>query len=341
MTSPVRELRPMAMGELIDRAATFWRTHLKAMFKISLGFQVAQYVILKAYLFATMAWSPLMRNGQKMMEAARDTPGELLRQWALGFAGLALSIPIYLAITWLAGVAITRYTMPTLLGRATSPREALRHTLTRVGPVTGGFVLSLLWLAGISLVLVLPGAAGVALAVSFADRGNGGAAAALAVLGVLAIGFGVLVAMVWYLLRFFLTSQVIAMEELGAVAAVRRSGALVAGRIGPGVWNLVKMRASLLISVMALIVTAVGLVSGLPEIALTLAYPKQFSWTNPDLDSVPQALLIPAELLQVVVQSAIGPLYVVFGVLFYLDMRVRREGLDLEARLDALGPVGP
>jgi hypothetical protein len=40
--------------------------------------------------------------------------------------------------------------------------------------------------------------------------------------------------------------------------------------------------------------------------------------------------VVPAQLLQVIAGAAISPLYVVFQVIFYVDMRVRREGLDLE-----------
>jgi hypothetical protein len=41
-------------------------------------------------------------------------------------------------------------------------------------------------------------------------------------------------------------------------------------------------------------------------------------------------MLVPAQLIQVFVGAMVGPLYVVFQVVFYLDMRVRREGVDLD-----------
>ncbi len=55
--------------------------------------------------------------------------------------------------------------------------------------------------------------------------------------------------------------------------------------------------------------------------------------------AIPQALLVPAELFQVVGQSFFTPLALVFSAMFYLDMRMRREGLDLERRLDLLSPA--
>ncbi len=104
--------------------------------------------------------------------------------------------------------------------------------------------------------------------------------------------------------------------------------------------NRVKVRATVLITVVAAIVTAVGVVAGLPTLFLQFTYGHLFDPARADPDAVPLSLLIPAELLQIFAQSAVGPLYVIFGVMFYLDLRVRREGLDLELKLDARGRSG-
>jgi hypothetical protein len=45
------------------------------------------------------------------------------------------------------------------------------------------------------------------------------------------------------------------------------------------------------------------------------------------------------ELIQVFGQSIFTPLALVFYAMFYLDMRMRREGLDLGRRLDTLRPA--
>ena len=334
--SEVNELRPMAMGELIDRAASFWRSHFKAIFRLSLGFQVAQYVTLKGYVFAMTTWFPLVQGGQKTAAAVKDNPGEVARQLVLGLATALGTLPVYALIASFAGVAVTRYTLPALLGQPHSISDALARTRARSLAATGGFFLSVAWLVGVSLLVVLPGTALVGLALYLGTLGKVAASAVLAVVGALAVGLGLLAAMLWYLLRFFLTAQVFAAEDLGVVAALRRSGELVSGRIGAGLGNLVKMRATLLISVMAIILTAVGVIASLPALVIQFAYGKPFDPANNNPDAVPQGLLIPAELIQVLAQSAVGPLFVIFGVLFYVDMRARREGLDLEVRLDAL-----
>ena len=122
------------------------------------------------------------------------------------------------------------------------------------------------------------------------------------------------------------------MEDASAWRSFRRSGQLLSGRIEPGFIGRVPVRAMLLVTVASGILLSVSLLCGLPSILL------QFVYRNPDNPAVslaPQALLVPAELLQVVGQSVFNPLGLVVYSMLYLDMRVRREGLDLERQLDA------
>jgi hypothetical protein len=85
----------------------------------------------------------------------------------------------------------------------------------------------------------------------------------------------------------------------------------------------------------------VSFVSGLPAWVVRFAYGNPFDPAAAAANPVPQALLVPVELLQVVGQSFFTPLGLVFSAMFYLDMRMRREGLDLERRLDARARAAP
>jgi len=133
----------------------------------------------------------------------------------------------------------------------------------------------------------------------------------------------------WFLIRFVLASQVLAVEPLGAIASFKRTDALSSGRVGPGVMGLVKGRLTVLITILASILTLVSVVTGLPELVLRAVFGELSLFGTPT-GVAPQALVVPAQLLQVVAGAVITPLYVVFQVVFYVDMRVRREGLDLE-----------
>ncbi|AKJ03040.1 hypothetical protein [Archangium gephyra] len=50
MSPPPRIYVPLAIGEIIDRAATFWRKHFKTLFLLSLGFNLVSYIMTKARL---------------------------------------------------------------------------------------------------------------------------------------------------------------------------------------------------------------------------------------------------------------------------------------------------
>ncbi|HZI16883.1 MAG TPA: hypothetical protein VE153_41335, partial [Myxococcus sp.] len=136
-------------------------------------------------------------------------------------------------------------------------------------------------------------------------------------------------------LRFSLMAPVLAMEDLSATRAFRRSGELLSGRVEPGFTGRVRVRAMILVTVVSIILVAVSLLSGLPALIVQLAYGSPFDPVAAAANPVPQSILVPAELLQVVGQAVFSPLGLVFYAMFYLDMRVRREGLDIERRLEA------
>jgi hypothetical protein len=96
----------------------------------------------------------------------------------------------------------------------------------------------------------------------------------------------------------------------------------------------VQARAALVLTVIGVILLVVGIISGLPALVITATYAHGLP-TAAARAAAPQALLVPAELFQVFVQSAVSPVAWVLAALFYVDMRVRREGLDLELKLSS------
>ncbi|HVE83254.1 MAG TPA: hypothetical protein VND93_10425 [Myxococcales bacterium] len=326
------DLRPLGMGELVDRSASLWRRNVGGLFKIHLGFALALYALAKGLLLGIARWAPLFRGGAAMATALNQRSGEMERQLPVM---LGMSGAFFLAYTWVnwqGWVAASDYAIGAWLGRPVSVEGSLRRALRRTGASTGALVIATLYAVAAITVLMLPGMAAIVLVAVVAP--GPAAAAVLAAGGAALIGFGMLAAMVWCLLRFLFTCQVLAMEDVGGLQAIRRSGALISGRVGPGFFGWVKVRATVLVTVVALLVFTVLIVSGLPAMVVQGVYGNAFDPLHATPDAVPQALLVPAELLQVVVQSLFSPLYIVFAGLFYADMRVRREGLDLELALD-------
>ncbi|MET0401114.1 MAG: hypothetical protein ABW123_01870 [Cystobacter sp.] len=331
MSLPLSDLRPLALGEIVDRSATFWRGHFRTLFLLSLGFNLTTYILTKV-LQLTLQGNPALLTPGGDPEAVRSA----LPNYLLSLGGVLLvSVWIY----YLNTLVVARYVVPTQLGNEATPQQSFQRAWKRLGSLSGAYLLSLLWGTGILLLLMLPGGVllGVGAALVAQAQGSGGGASILLAVGLLAaggivLGLGFVGGMLWYLLRFSLLGPVLAMEELSARRAFRRSGELLSGRVEPGFIGRVTVRAMLLVTVVSLILIAVSLLFGLPALLLQLIYRDP---ANPMGSLAPQALLIPAELLQVIGQAVFNPLGLVVYATLYLDMRVRREGLDLERRLDA------
>jgi hypothetical protein len=342
-SSGTKDLRPLALGELVDRSALFWRAHLKPLFLLCLGFELVNYIFSKGFMLMLERSNGLLNQTQEQLQAQSrgDPMGVLLDAGLLMLAATGLMIVLVWSY-WIATLVTARYVVPIQLGQPTRPADGLRRGLSRLGSLTGAYLLSLLWGLGTNLLLLLPGAIlcalGVLLAISASGEGARLVGIPLAVGGVILAGVGALGALLWYFLRFSLLGPVFAMEDLSALGTFRRSGALLSGRIAPGFMGRVKVRAMILLTVVSGIIIAVSFIFSLPAWIVRAAYGHL---TNPSAAAthpIPQALLVPVELFQVLGQSFFTPLALVFSAMFYLDMRMRREGLDLERRLDALSP---
>jgi hypothetical protein len=336
----MKDLRPLALGELIDRSALFWRAHLVPLFVLCLGFELVNYIFRKGFTLS------MERTNALLWQSTRQSQPEPMS--VLGNYGslLLASAALWLFLVWsywLATLVIARYVVPIQLGQSASTTDGLRRALQRLGSFTGAYLLTQLWGLGIGLLLMLPGAALFGMGAVLGSRTPGSGSAFVGILlvigGTLLGLLGALAAFLWYFLRFSLLAPVFAMEDLSAMGAFRRSGALISGRVAPGFMGRVKVRAMVLFTAVSGILIAVTFIFGLPALIVRLAYGHLTDPSAAVTHPIPQALLVPMELFQVLGQSVFTPLALVFSAMFYLDMRMRREGLDLERRLDTLSPT--
>lgn len=321
-------LKPLSVGEIIDRSASFWRAHWLPLFQLFLGFQLVQYVLLKAVEVMLTDRLPAVTNLNKLLELAKQDPSVWMPPLVPVFVLFAVVSLVNLLLGQMSGVALTGFVFPRLTGSsAPSVSESLQLTLQKLAPGLGLFALTLGWTLVVGVAFLVPGAAAFGGGLWVTSRGSSAGGALLTLLGLFLVFGGLLLLLLWFLIRFILASQVLAIEPLGAVAAFRRTGALSSGRVGPGLGGLVKSRLTLLLSIIFVILLVIGFLTGIPELIVKGVY----GGLDPaSQDSAPQALVVPAQLLQVIIGALITPLYVVFQVVFYVDMRVRREGLDLE-----------
>ncbi len=341
--SGIKDLRPLALGELIDRSAIFWRAHLVPLFALCLGFELINYIFAKSITLILEHSNAFMQGNKVVQARIQEDPTSMLGDAGMLMIYLTALWLVLIWSYWLATLVMTRYVVPLQLGESARPADGLRRGLNRLGSFTGAYLLSLLWGLGIGLLLVLPGGIlfglGLVLGRSGASSGAQLLGVILAVGGVLVSSLGGLAAFLWYFLRFALLAPVFAMEDLSAIAAFRRSGALISGRVAPGFTGRVKVRAMILFTAVSGIMIAVTLIFSLPSWIVRGAYGHLSDPSAVTAHPIPQALLVPVELFQVLGQSIFTPLALVFSAMFYLDMRMRREGLDLERRLDTLHPT--
>ncbi len=325
------DLRPLTVGEILDRSASIWRANWKALFKLFLGFQLATWVLTKVWELISRHYFPAPRGGARTLEAMQENPTELLTQ-----LGGSLSVGVGFAVVAIFGsyfvsVAATRYVFPRMIGKTATLTQALAATWKQVGALSGFYGLMILWTVLVAGLLVLPGSALILFGTMGETTQTGAVLAALG--GVLALS-GLMIAFLWFILRFMLAAQVLALEDSGAVGAFRRSSELSSGRIGPGFMGLTKVRLTIVFTVIATLFVAVTIAFSIPQMIVQFAYTNPFDPAHSNPDAVPAYLSVPVELLQVIAQSVIAPLMIVFDIVFYADMRVRREGLDLALKLE-------
>ncbi len=329
------DLRPLSLGEIIDRSVSIWRAHWRALFKIFLGLQLGTWVLMKAWELISSHYFPAARGGQRTIEMIQSDPLEALRQMGGSWAVFAALMLLSLFGSYFCAVAATHYVYPRMIGKTSSVSEALKRSVSQLSSIAGFCALVIGWTVGVGLLLVAPGAALVAIS----TRGEPGPASiALAVIGVLLAltGFGVLI--LWFILRFMLGAQVLALEPGGAAEAFRRSNTLSSGRVEPGLMGLTKIRLTIVFTVIALIMLTVSGVFAIPQMVLIFAYTNPLDPVHSNPDAIPLLFRVPAELIPVVVQAVLAPVLIVFDLVFYVDVRVRREGLDLELKLAATQP---
>lgn len=323
-------LRPLGLGELIDRAVNFWRAHWKPLFLLMLGFQLVEGTLIALTQGLARVLFPLARDP----DALSHRPMEALPH-LLGTMGLfSVAILGALLVAQVAGVATTHFSFTRLTNKGQPNQgDAFRHASARLGTTTLTFLLSMAWSFVVMTVLMLPSVGLGAGAAALGLNDQRGAALALGIVAGLAFLLSSVVLVLWFAIRFILVSQIIAIEPLGALATFRRADALSSGRIAQGLTGLVKVRLTILVTIVGLVLFIMSMLASFPTLIAGAIFGANFTPGHTLNDVVPLSVLLPLQLIQSVLGAMLAPLYVVFQTFFYTDMRVRREGLDLEMAL--------
>ena len=314
-------LRPLGLGEILDGAFQTARRNGEAMFGSALIFQLATAAVtlLVMYLAFGNLMADLFSMGSTVNQAdpaAVEALGGQLIGYALSMLVAAfLSVLIQMVLQGALAVPVLR----AVLDRRTSFAQMWRLTRPRVGSL---MILALLYAAAVlAAILVFTGiVVGLILAMGATTNDS----AVLAVLG-LSVLFSLpfLALSAWLATKVLVAPAAIVVENIGAIAAVKRSwqltrsnwwrtfgisllAAVIAGVIGSVITTPVTLLASFLAPV---------LVGGEPTAGQAVG------------------IFFATQGVAAIIGALVGAITLAFqtGVmgLIYVDLRMRRDGFDI------------
>jgi hypothetical protein len=312
------DLRPLGLGELLDRAFTLYRNH----FFLFIGIMALPETII---IFATLTFSLLTRNNFAAMinvpQGAQPDPQQVLANFGSTF-GLLMVFYLVYGIIYVAAVCATTFAVSAVyLGKGSTIRDAYRKIRGRIGSVIGFcFLLILILFAVWIAVGIVTGIAAVAAgaALSFISP-------VLAGLVTVVVVFGAAALVIWVMMRFTLSLPVLLLENRGAVDSLARSGTLTQGHRGRVFLGMVVMFA-----IAFGINTAIVLPTTIPALLITLKHAFMPAW-----------LVVLQSLSAGIAGTLTGPLLSIALALIYYDVRVRKEAFDLELMLGPTGSAAP
>ncbi|GAA2725977.1 DUF7544 domain-containing protein [Cellulomonas aerilata] len=294
-------LRPLGLGEILDGAFRAIRANPRVMFGLS-----AVVVAVAVTIQAVLQWyvGGLVAGQIGEVSASLDPTGELGFAETLGpaLASVVTAPLIAIATTVLTGLLIVSVSR-SVIGQRIPVGEVWSQSWRRV--------LLLLVFSFVTTVLVLVAwGAWVGLLVVLGESEQWGLLAAVGLLG----GLGLLVATVWFLVRILLIPPALVLEGTSVGTALRRGWRLTRGSF----WRLlgIYLLTSIMVAIVAqIIITPAALIS-----AFVLQDPLLTSFGGLALSSIANAI---AYTLTTSFMAAVI-------ALLYIDVRMRREGLDVE-----------
>jgi hypothetical protein len=292
------------LGEILDGAFQTIRRNPAAMLGAGVIAQgLGSVASALAQTGAVSGWSPA-----SWLEGLSRSQAAAL---GLGVAGVGILLALLTAlVSVLMQGAMAVPVARSLLNRKTGFRQMWTLSRGRTGALLG---LAGLLILGVAAVVALSVLATVALLAAM-DRA---AAPAL-----ICLFIGVMIALVWLAVRFLVAPAAIAVEETGAFAGLRRSWQLTRGSWWRllGITLVVGLLVAVLTQIVLLPVKLVGNAIGFTVLAQ-------------GGQGETQALGIAVTVVSAVVSALVAALGYAFQTstvaLVYLDLRMRKDGLDL------------
>jgi hypothetical protein len=292
---PGIQIHPMAVGELLDRSFRLLRQHFWLFFII---------------MFIPQGLFFVMRHGVSLVFG---TSGEGARGIGAGFGVFTVfAFLVFVMVQFWAQGALIFAVSETYLGHSTSIKGSYNAIRKRLGQLLGTMIL---W--GV-LVFIWPALAGILSAVLLPVL------AALGIRGAVLIVASViaLIVTIWLalnlLLNWVLVDKIVVLENMSWMSALRRSKELMNARTEPGFWRRPTNKAALILLLGILIAIGIHFLFHAPGLIFNLFAPGSL------LGSTLMGLLN-------TISTSLATGYTAIAmILYYYDIRVRKEGFDLK-----------
>jgi hypothetical protein len=309
-------LRPIAVGEILDGAFTSIRRNPKATLGIA-----AVVLAISGVITASLEFLLLSRLNLNTATSGAPTSAQVAGTLAVvvpsGLTAVVLAFIVQILLTGLLTAVIGR----SVLGHRISAGEAWHIALPRLPALLGTTLLAGLayigpW-AGLIIVLILLGV-------------GGAPAAAIAVVGVFG-GIASLVLDAWFWAMFSMSAATVVLERLGPGQALARS------------WRLVRSSFWRVFGILLLAGLIVFVASSVLRIPFTVISAAFTSSSAPLAQAIRPSVasLVIGTIGGIIAGAITQPIWAGVTVLLYVDLRMRREGLDLVLQTATSGGQAP
>jgi hypothetical protein len=297
------QIHPMGIGEILDRSFRLLRQCFWLFFII---------------VFIPQGIFFLMTHGVGFIFGVAGGP-EVAMSAGIGFGVFTvLAFLVFIVLQFWAQGALIHAVSETYLGHSTSVGGSYSAIRKRLGRLVGTMilwgVLVFLWpfLAAIVSAILVP---------ALSAAGVGGLFVGLATVVAFIVTIWLAIRL---LLNWMLVDKVVVLEDKGWMRALRRSKELMNARTEPGFWKRPKNKAGLILVLGFLIAGGIQLTFQLPGIILTIV--------------TPGSLMVSTimGLLNIISTSLATVFTATAMILFYYDIRLRKEGFDLKMMAEKL-----
>jgi len=313
---PTVNLAPLSLGELLDQTFSYLRKH----FWLFAGIMVAP----EAVLVGLNLLMQIFLRPPRFVPGTRVVPSAQMVAFMAraGMSTLAILLAYY--VVYALALGATTYALSEIhLGRTTTILESYRAVRRRLGRLINVTLTVLIRTFGVFLL------AGFVLAFCVALMGSLPRSflwVAILLGLALLVGFvltGIL--LIIFLVRYSVAVPALVLENLSARQALKRSVALTSGYL----WRL------LVVGVLTLLIRVVVVVLcqspfSIAAMLMTMKGGYPSIW-----------LSIPSMLVGGVCATATAPLFMIGFALAYYDLRVRKEGFDLQLMMSNLDEAQP